>query len=252
MRYPGHCDQMRLLMNDLQAQSRPRHVEAHSRKRRAADAAGRRGHLRRGHRQAGRRASRGELRQQGVPANDRGSLVVGHSSDDGVRDLRRRRSGGHTAAPGHYKSFVRQEDFRSTGRAHEPLWQALRRGRRQRSVRSHRRERTVPDINAQASDMREIFSSLSIGTKRNSGAWSSDGGWSNDTTGPVDRFGQPDDGRAAGPRAQRDRRRLRAHPRYHRVACSINGSSCRRRGVAKPFVWSRKSCASTRAHSAAW
>ena len=75
-----------------EAQSRSRHAQAHPRERRAADAAGRRRHLRRRHRQAGRRTARGELRQQGVSADDRRPPVVGDPGDDRGGHLRRRRS----------------------------------------------------------------------------------------------------------------------------------------------------------------
>ena len=45
MRYPGHCAQMRLLMNDLKLNHDRAHAEARARERRAADAAGRRDRL---------------------------------------------------------------------------------------------------------------------------------------------------------------------------------------------------------------
>ena len=91
IRYPGHCEQMRLLMNGLKLNQDRGDAEAHSRERGAADAAGRRDHLRRRHRPPGRRIARGKLRQQGLSAGGCRTSVVGDPGDDRRRHLQRRR-----------------------------------------------------------------------------------------------------------------------------------------------------------------
>ncbi len=81
MRYPGHCAQMRLLMNDLKLNHDRDTLKRVLENRRAADPAGRGHRLCRRGRSPGRRAARGELRQQGLPAGHCRAAMVGHSGD---------------------------------------------------------------------------------------------------------------------------------------------------------------------------
>ena len=93
MRYPGHCEQMRLLMNDLKLnhdRGTLKRILENAVPQTLQDVVV---DLRRGHRQAGRRAARRELRQQGLSAGDRRPPVVRDPGDDRLGHLRRRRSG---------------------------------------------------------------------------------------------------------------------------------------------------------------
>ena len=84
MRYPGHCEQMRLLMNDLKLNHDRGTLKRILENAVPQTLAGRGRHLRRRHRQAGRRTARGELRQQGVSADDRRPPVVGDPGHDRI------------------------------------------------------------------------------------------------------------------------------------------------------------------------
>ncbi len=112
MRYPGHCAQMRLLMNDLKLNHDRSHAQAHPGERRAADAAGRSDRVRGGERHTGRPAARGELRQQDLSAGDRRPAVVGDPGDHGRRH--HRCGGSRARAQGRVRGFVAQEQFRLT------------------------------------------------------------------------------------------------------------------------------------------
>ena len=64
IRYPGHCDLMRVLLNDLRLQPSPRGAEGHPGERRPGDAAGRRHRLRHRAGRARRPPRPGDLRPQ--------------------------------------------------------------------------------------------------------------------------------------------------------------------------------------------
>ena len=86
---PGHCEQMRLLMNDLKLnhdRATLKRILENAVPQTLQDVVD---HLRRRHRPAGRRTARGELRQQGLPAGDRGPPVVRDPGHDGGGHLRR-------------------------------------------------------------------------------------------------------------------------------------------------------------------
>ncbi len=87
IRYPGHCEQMRLLMNGLKAESRSADAQTDTRECRSADLAGCRRDLCGGNWPAGRRVARRKLREQDLPAGCRRASVVRHSDYDGIGNL---------------------------------------------------------------------------------------------------------------------------------------------------------------------
>ena len=124
MRYPGHCEQMRLLMNDLKLnhdRGTLKRILENAVPQTLQDVVV---DLRRRDRQAGWRAARRELRQQGVSADDRRTPVVRDPGDDRVGHQRRRGPGAEQRrSPRRLRAPGR---FPPAGRAAEPLRQALR------------------------------------------------------------------------------------------------------------------------------
>ncbi len=97
IRYPGHCEQMRLLMNDLKLnhdRATLKRILESAVPQTLQDVVHR---LCRGDGSAAGRAARGELRQQGVSTGDRRTALVGDPGHDRLGSVRRAGSGAHAA-----------------------------------------------------------------------------------------------------------------------------------------------------------
>ena len=246
-------------MNDLKLNHDRADAQAHPRERGAADAAGRGHRLRRRHRHAGRPAARGELRQQGLSADDRGPPVVGDPGHHGRPASPRSwiwcwRSRGQL--PGLRRAGAVQPDRRSsptasaaTTRRAAPRtsparwWSSGKAGHQ----RQHRRRRSM----SKARTCNAVLARLGL-EAANPGAWSGCARLVDEHRGALIEVRNPADGDAARAGAPRHCRRLRGSHEHPRSMPPRPGARCRRPSAARRCACSARNCASTSTTSARW